>query len=150
MKLQNICFNFFKRPRYLVLASSMTMMMFISGCQQTATKQNDLSQAEQTQLKMLVSIVAGAKILKHQCQKTDIPTDDKLIKAVTNAAEDKGWNVTPLTSPGAEGLSKLQLANDTVYRQLSAELANDPDKLEERCEELNSMLSGFINVAKSL
>lgn len=149
MTIHNASNSIFKRPKQIFLASSIGMVMLISGCQ-NPPKNETLSQAEQTQLKMLVSIVAGAKVLKHQCQKSDIPTDDKLIKAVINAAEDKGWNIAPLTSPSQEGLSKLQLANDTVYRQLSSELTAEPEKLNERCEELNEMLGGFIAVAKSL
>lgn len=143
MQLMNIITH---KSKYTCLSILITATFLLSACQQSK-KQDNLTLSEQAQLKMLVSVIAGSKVLKTQCQKIDIPNDDKLIKAAVESAKAKGWNTKAYASTANGSLSQLQLASENVFRQLSTELINDPEGLALKCDELNGMLTSFINKA---
>ena len=104
----------------------------LSGCQQNRSTTLSPAVSGQAQLEQLASVAVGARYLKNKCNRSDLPADETIYRAVVNVGKARGWgNIDPAT---------LSQNSDRLYQQL----LQDSTPEATQCSQFNRQLAPFI------
>lgn len=119
------------------------MVLILAACQHPMKKTAN-PVATDSQIKQLASLVAASEYLKYQCNRSDIPADDEIIRAAFRSAEKRGWDTRlyyDSTAPGVVGQSLVAKQGAAFYQSL----LKDGTPKQTQCSEFNRMMPTFID-----
>lgn len=94
------------------------VVALLSGCQQKPASTLSPAISSQAQLEQLSSVAAGTRYLKNKCNRSDLPADETIYRAVVNVGKARGWgNIDPAT---------LSQNSDRLYQQLLQDSTRKP------------------------
>lgn len=117
----------------LILLSS---MILLSGCQQPSAtiKAPPLV----TQVQQISSLIASSEYLRHQCNRSDLPSKTQLQNAAMRMAQQKGWDTK---APEYQQL-------DTLSNNRYQGLLKDGTPMAQQCSQFNISLAPLIETAR--
>lgn len=109
----------------------------LAGCQQPRSSTQSDPAAVNEQLEQLASVIAGARYLKHQCSRSDLPDDAVIDRVAYKVAKQRGWNTS---SYGA-----LPQLSASIYQSL----LKDSTPEQTKCSSFNSLLAPFTDALRA-
>ncbi|MFP1812833.1 type II secretion system pilot lipoprotein GspS [Lonsdalea quercina] len=111
--------------------------LIIAGCQSSSPSRSGNARATQDeQINQLASLVAAGKYLRTQCNRSDLPDDNTLMRGALRQGEKKGWDVS--------GFQMLPPLSDTLYEGL----LKDGTPKDQQCSAFNLSVSPFLSAIR--
>ncbi|AGJ87553.1 TPA: type II secretion system pilot lipoprotein GspS [Raoultella ornithinolytica] len=113
------------------------MIAVLAGCQQNRSSTLSPAISNEAQLEQLSSVAAGARYLKNECSRSDLPSDDAIDRAAWNVGKKRGWSNIDYAT--------LNQRSTQMYQQLQQDSTPETTK----CSQFNRQLAPFIDSLRS-